>query len=209
MNLMLDLVVVAATVLGSGMAYPQARKLVRTRCIEGVSAAWIGVSMALNAWWLSYAVAEHVWALAPVSATSLVLYTAIAVVFVHAGGRQRLPGVMSGIVSLGVVPMIALLLGGWPVAGLVIGLCYGLQLLPAVVEAFRGSDLAGISAGTWIIALAEAALWLVYGLAVVDPALIAGGASGLAMAALILVRLSAAGYAPIGSVVALRPAGAR
>jgi uncharacterized protein with PQ loop repeat len=209
MNLMLDLIVVAATVLGSGMAYPQARRLVRTRCIEGVSAAWIGVSMALNAWWLSYAVAEHVWALAPVSATSLVLYTAIAVVFVHAGGRQRLPGVLSGIVSLGVVPMIALLLGGWPVAGLVIGLCYGLQLLPAVVEAYRGSDLAGISGGTWIIALAEAALWLVYGLAVVDPALIAGGASGLAMAALILVRLSTAGYAPIGSVVALRPAAAR
>ena len=209
MNLMLDVIVVAATVLGSAMAYPQARKLIRTRCVDGVSAAWIGVSMALNAWWLSYAVAEHVWALAPVSATSLVLYSAIAVVFVKAGGRRRLPGVVGGIVSLGVVPLVALVAGGWPVAGLVIGLCYGVQLLPAVVESFRGSDLAGISAGTWIIALAEAALWLVYGLAVTDPALIAGGASGVGMATLILARLAAAGYAPIGSVISLRAAGAR
>lgn len=203
MNLMLNAIVVAATVLGSGMAFPQARKLVRTRRVEGVSAAWIGVSMALNAWWLAYAFAEQVWALVPVSATSLVLYTTIAVVFVRTAGLASAGGVGSGALVLGGVPAVALLAGGWSVAGLVIGLCYGLQLLPAVVESFRSADLTGISAGTWLIALAEAALWLVYGLAVGDPALIAGGVSGTAMAALILGRLASTGHLPAGG---LRPA---
>jgi hypothetical protein len=54
MNLALDLLVVAATVLGSWMAFPQARRIARTRRVDGVSGTWIGVSLAINGWWLSY-----------------------------------------------------------------------------------------------------------------------------------------------------------
>ena len=67
-------VVLAANVLGAGMAYPQARKLVRTRRADGVSTVWVGISMAMNAWWVVYGLVAQVWALIPVSAVSLALY---------------------------------------------------------------------------------------------------------------------------------------
>jgi len=189
MNLVLNGMVLCATVLGSGMAFPQARKIVRTGRVEGVSAAWAGVSAALNAWWLVYGVSEGVWAVVPVSALSLILYVTIAVLIVRHVGRRGHSAVAGGAVALGAVPLPFLVAGGWQLAGTVVGLCYGLQLLPAVVEAFRASDLAGVAVGTWVIALVEAGLWLAYGLAVADPALVAGGASGVAMSALILARL--------------------
>ena len=47
-NILLNSVVIVATVLGSWMAFPQARRLARTRRVEGVSPAWIGVSLAIN-----------------------------------------------------------------------------------------------------------------------------------------------------------------
>lgn len=191
MNLVLNAMVLCATVLGSGMAFPQARKIVRTGRIEGVSAAWAGVSAALNAWWLIYGVSEGVWAVVPVSALSLALYIAIAALIVRHTGRSGLSAIFGGALALGAVPLPFLVVGGWQLAGTVVGLCYGLQLLPAVVEAFRSSDLSGVAVGTWVIALLEAGLWLVYGLAVADPALIAGGASGVAMSGLILARLLA------------------
>jgi len=194
MNLILNATVVAATLLGSGMALPQARRLFVTRRIEGVSAAWVGVSIALNAWWLAYGITQQVWALVPVSGVSLALYLSIAAMYLRSGGPrvERWPslGRMLGAgFALGALPLVFLAIGGWPVAGVVVGLCYGLQLLPAVVTAYRGADLGGISAGTWVIALAESMLWLAYGFGVTDLALIAGGASGVVMASLILARL--------------------
>ncbi len=191
MNLVLNSMVFCATVLGSGMAFPQARKIVRTGRVEGVSAAWAGVSAALNSWWLVYGISEGVWAVVPVSALSLALYLIIAVLIVRHAGLSSLTAIVHGGVALGLVPVPFLLLGGWQLAGTVVGLCYGLQLLPAVLEAYRSSDLAGVAAGTWVIALVESGLWLAYGSVVADPALIAGGASGVAMSALILARLLA------------------
>ena len=47
-----------------------------------------------------------------------------------------------------------------------------------------------------MIALVEAALWLLYGGYVDDPALLAGGASGIGMAAMILARLAWTGHEP-------------
>lgn len=189
MNLITNAMVVAATLLGSGMALPQARRLFTTRRIEGVSAAWLGVSVALNAWWLVYGVAQQVWVLVPVSGVSLLLYVSIAVVFVHTSGASCLRSMLASGAALGAVPLGFLLAGGWPLAGLVVGLCYGLQLLPAVVTAYRSDDLGGVSPGTWVIALVEAALWLAYGSAVADVALVAGGSSGVVMSSLILVRI--------------------
>ncbi len=191
MNLVLNGIVLCATVLGSGMAFPQARKIARTGRVEGVSAAWAGVSAALNTWWLIYGISEGVWAVVPVSALSLTLYLAIGALIVRHAGRSSLGAMVGGALALGAVPLPFLLVGGWQIAGTVVGLCYGLQLLPAVIEAYRSRDVSGVSVGTWVIALVEAGLWLVYGLAVGDPALIAGGASGVGMAALILVRLLA------------------
>lgn len=196
MNLVLNLIVATATVIGSAMALPQARRIARTRRVEGVSAAWIGVSVAINAWWLAYGVAADVWALVPVSVISLLLYAIMARFFLLSVGRGGLRGMALGLFVLGMVPLPFLLVGGWTLAGIAVGLSYGLQLLPAVVASLRTSLLSGVSSTTWIIACVEAVLWFVYGFAVADAAVILGGAVGLVMAGVILGRLAMTGHRP-------------
>ncbi len=193
MNLVLNLIVVAASVLGSGMALPQALRLAKTRNVEGVSAVWIGVSMAINVWWSLYAVAASVWALLPVATISLAVYVGMAVIYLRSVGRSSLAGFGFGAFVLGMLPLPALLIGGWEIAGLAIGLAYGIQLSPAVVAAYRTRQLDGVSSSTWLLSFAEAGLWLVYGAIIADLALIAGGITGVAMAGAILLRLAAVG----------------
>lgn len=184
-------VVLSANVLGASMAYPQASRLVRTRRTDGLSSVWVGVSLTMNAWWLAYGIGADVWPLVPVSIVSLVLYGTIAVVMVSALGRSSLPGLVGGFAGLGVVPLAALLIGGWPVAAVVIGVGYGAQLAPAVIAAYRTDRLSGVAPGTWVLALAEAGLWLFYGAHVEDLALLVGGLAGVVMASAILGRLVA------------------
>lgn len=196
MNLALNLLVVVATVLGSWMAFPQARRIARTRRVDGVSATWIGVSLAINGWWLTYGLVAGVWALVPVSIISLLLYGVMAWFYVASVGRPALPGLALGVFGLGMVPLPFLLVGGWELAGVAVGLSYGVQLLPAVVASLRTSELSGVSSTTWIIALVEAALWLVYGVGVSDIALTLAGLVGVVMASVILTRLAVTGHRP-------------
>lgn len=194
MDLLVTLLAVAATVLGSAMGLPQARRIVRTRRVDGVSAAWIGVSVALNGWWIAYAVATGLWLVLPVSAVSLAFYATMAIVFIRTVGVRSLLGLGVGAGLLGMVPLPFLLGGGWTLAGVAIGLSYGLQLLPAVVGVYRTRRLGGVSVGTWTICLLEAVLWLGVGLGVADLPVIVSGITGAAMAAMILVRLAVTGH---------------
>jgi uncharacterized protein with PQ loop repeat len=196
MNLLLNLLVVVATVLGSWMAFPQARRIARTRRVDGVSATWIGVSLAINGWWLTYGIVADVWALIPVSFVSLLLYGVMAWFFVASVGRAALPGLALGVFGLGMVPLPFLVVGGWELAGVAVGLSYGVQLLPAVIASLRTSMLSGVSSTTWIIAFVEAALWLVYGIGVGDVALTLAGVVGVSMASVILARLAVTGHRP-------------
>jgi uncharacterized protein with PQ loop repeat len=202
MNLLLTLIVVVATVLGSWMAFPQARRIARTRRVDGVSSAWIGVSLAINGWWLTYGLVVGVWALVPVSIISLLLYGVMGWFYVRSAGRAALPGLALGVFGLGMVPLPFLIAGGWALAGVAVGLSYGVQLLPAVVASLRTSVLSGVSSATWIIAFVEAGLWLVYGLGVGDVALTLAGVVGMLCASAILVRLAVTGHRPF---VVLRP----
>jgi uncharacterized protein with PQ loop repeat len=204
MNLFLTSVVVVATVLGSWMAFPQARRIARTRRVEGVSPVWVGVSFGINVWWLTYGLVADVWALVPVSAISLTLYGTMAVFFVVSAGRRALPGLAFGALVLGMIPLPFLIVGGWELAGVAVGLCYGVQLLPAVVAACRTNELSGVSAATWFIAAVESVLWLVYGLGVDDVALIVAGVLGVTMATVILVRLAVTGHRPVTAMSARR-----
>ena len=197
MNMMLNALVVVATVLGSGMALPQARRLATTRRADGVSPTWVGVSLALNAWWITYALAVPVWALLPVSIISFALYAFMAVLFVTSVGRSSLRGHVLGVLGLGMVPLPFLVVGGWELAGVVVGLCYGLQLLPAVVAVLRTRELGGVSAATWLIAWVESFIWLVYGYGRGDVALVAAGLLGVAMATVILGRVALTGHQPL------------
>jgi uncharacterized protein with PQ loop repeat len=196
MQLLLNFLVVVATVLGSWMAFPQARRIARTRRIDGVSATWIGVSLAINSWWLTYGLVAGIWALVPVSVISLLLYGVMAWFFVLSVGRAAVPGLALGVFGLGMVPLPFLLIGGWELAGVAVGLSYGVQLLPAVVASLRTSALSGVSSTTWIIASLEAVLWLAYGVGVGDVALTLAGLVGVVMASVILVRLAITGHRP-------------
>jgi uncharacterized protein with PQ loop repeat len=195
-NLALNLLIVVATVLGSWMAFPQARRIARTRRVDGVSSAWIGVSLAINGWWLAYGLVVGVWALIPVSIVSLLLYGVMAWYFVRSVGRPALPGLAVGMFGLGMLPLPFLVVGGWQLAGVAVGLSYGVQLMPAVVASLRTTALSGVSSATWIIAFVEAALWLVYGLGVDDVALTLAGTVGMTLASVILARLAATGHRP-------------
>lgn len=199
MQLTVTLVAIAATVLGSWMAFPQARHLVRTRMVDGVSPVWIGVSTAINGWWIAYGLAVEVWVLLPVAIISFVLYAAMAAAYIAAVGRSGWIGLVTGAAGPGMVPLPFLLVGGWTAAGVALGLGYGLQLLPAVVAACRTDALGGIAPGTWLTAWGEAALWLVYVLLAPDLALALAGTMGVTMASVILGRLAVTGHRPFAA----------
>lgn len=189
MNITLTIVAITASVLGSGMALPQALRLYRTGQTDGVSATWIGVSLAINAWWAAYAVAVSLWTLLPVATASFLLYAWIGAVYLRTT-KSGVPAVLVGAFGLGLVPLPALVIAGWEVAGVAVGLCYGMQLAPAVLAAYRSPVVDGISPATWAISFVEAALWLAYGLGVRDDALVAGGVMGMVMAGAIIARLA-------------------
>jgi len=203
MTLALTVVAVTANLLGASMALPQARHLARTRCVEGVSAAWVGVSMALNGWWFAYGLVSEVWVLLPVSAISLALYATIAVVLLRSLGRRCLGGLAIGAFGLGASPLPALMLGGWIAAGIAIGLSYGIQLLPAVVAAYRTRLLDGIAPATWLLAFVEALLWMLYGIGTAEVALVVSGAIGAVLAGAILIRLAITGHRLLRVAVAV------
>ncbi|MFK8023972.1 MAG: hypothetical protein AB8G26_08425 [Ilumatobacter sp.] len=191
------LMIVVANVMGAGMAYPQASKLIRTGNTDGVSGVWAGVSLTMNIWWLAYGLAQGLWVLVPVSAVAAVLYVAIVVAYARRRGvRTSIGGIALGAFVLGMMPLPFLLVGGWSVAGLAIGLCYGMQLVPAVVSAFRSRELHGVAPSTWIMAWVEAVIWLGYGVIAFDVALLAGGVSGALGSSLILGRLAVTGHRP-------------
>ena len=193
---LITIMLVVANVMGAGMAYPQASRIVRERSTAGVSGVWAGVSLAMNIWWLVYGISEGLWGLVPVSGAAAALYVVIIAGCLRVIGAGAIRPVLIGLFVLGLVPLPFLILGGWQVAGLAIGLCYGMQLVPAVVTACRSRDLTGLAPTTWIMAWIEAVIWLAYGLIVADPALLAGGISGAVMAAIILARLSMTGHRP-------------
>ena len=204
MTLALNLLVLIASGVGSAMAFPQARRLVRTRCVEGISASWIGVSLALNTWWLTYGIGAGVWAVVPVSVISLVIYATIAFVYVRATGRDGLSVIALGFVGLGFIPLPFAVIGGWELLGIAIGLCYGLQLLPAVIGVHRTRELSGVSSATWFLAATESVIWFFYGWVAGDAALTLAGVVGVAMSALILLRLAVTGHQPFGVFAATR-----
>lgn len=189
---LLTFAVIAANVLGAAMALPQAAKLLRSRHVGGVSAGWAGMSASVNAWWGVYGIAVGDPAIVPVSVASVMAYSVIAVALVRfrAGSRRAaLAPITAGFAALGVVPLAAYAIGGWTSAGIALGALYGVQLTPAVVAVHRTPDVSGVSAATWVIALAEALLWGGYGLARVDAGLLALATTGTVMSAIVLVRL--------------------
>ncbi len=188
-TMVMSVLLIIANVLGTGMIVPQLVRLHRRRVTDGVSGLWVGVGVAMNLWWLGYGLQAGLWGLIPVSAIAGLLYLSIARGLLSLGGTAAAPPMAIGAFGLGLLPLPFLLIGGWELAGVAIGFCYGLQFLPAAVTAIRSDHIGGISPTTWIMAWVEAVIWLIYGISVVDRALIVGGSGGALMATIILFRL--------------------
>ncbi len=189
---LLTVVVIAANVVGATMAIPQARKVLRSRRVDGVSPVWAAVSAAVNAAWVPYGLAIGDLGILPVSIVSVMAYLTIAVGICRYGDTPVAEVVARMLVSaigILILPAAVLVSQGWVAAGVALGLLYGVQLTPAVVAVYRTADVSGVSMATWVIAFTEAALWGVYGFGRADAGLLSLAASGMFMASLVLARL--------------------
>lgn len=187
----LTVVVIVANALGGAMAVPQAAKMLRTGVIDGISPTWAGISTVVNAWWGVYAIGIGDWGIFPVAVISVMAYSVITLGVVRRSSSpsRTMKTVTGTSAAIAVAPLVGLWAGGWLAAGLVLGTLYGIQLSPAVVAVYRTHDVGGVSAATWVLALAEAVLWGVYGAARLDAGLLALAATGSFMSALVLARL--------------------
>lgn len=183
-------VVVAANVLGAAMSLPQAVRLVRTRVVDGVSAGWALLSLVSNAWWVAYGIALGRWAIVPVAAVSVIGYLVVALALLRLGAHQvdRATLTVAGVFL--VAPALTVAQAGWITTGVFLGAVYAVQLTPAVLVVCRRRDLAGVSAGTWVFAWTEAALWGVYGVHQGDTGVLVLAAAGLVMSTVVLGRLA-------------------
>ncbi|MEM9713962.1 MAG: hypothetical protein AAGA17_17210 [Actinomycetota bacterium] len=201
----LVLLLVVANVLGVAMIVPQAVRLRRGSSLAGVSVVWIGLSAALNGWWLVYGVAASVWGVVPVSIGGLALYVWMlrGAVSIAGAVAWRSAALGAAMPSTTVAPVVVV--GGWATAGLVIGLWYGVQFAPAAWSVIRSVRVDGVSPATWLMAWTEAVIWFVYGLDVGDGALLVGGGGGAVMATVILVRLATVRVAEAPAQPSSRP----
>lgn len=186
------LVVVTANLLGAAMAVPQAHKLVRDRRAQGVSMTWAAASVTVNAWWVGYGLGVGDIGIVPVSVVSVMAYLVIVMTVARlssASARVTLGRALPAALALSALPVGTLILAGWTSTGIVLGALYGVQLTPAVVGVYRSADVSGVSVATWVIALAEAVLWGVYGASTGDVGLWALAATGVLMSSLVLGRL--------------------
>jgi uncharacterized protein with PQ loop repeat len=195
----MTLLLVLANVMGAGMIVPQVVRLHRVRSADGVSGVWIGVGIAMNSWWIAYGLAESLWGILPVSIAAAALYLVMAGQYLGLLGRPGLRPLVTGLFLLGLVPMPFLAVGGWSIAGLVVGLAYAIQFSPAAFATLRSNELSGVSTVTWSMAWVEAVIWVIYGLSTGDAALLVGGTGGTLAATVILVRLAFVRRRPPGT----------
>jgi lipid-A-disaccharide synthase-like uncharacterized protein len=147
----------------------------------------------MNSAWTAYAVAQRLWGVLPVSVVAIGLYAMIALRFRRLAGSAVDRGLLGGLALVFPVPAAALALAGWEAAGIVLGFGYALQFAPAAVSVIRSATNEGVSRLTWILAVFEGSIWLLYGWSAGDPALVIGG--GLLVSAIIVFRLALTGKA--------------
>ena len=197
-------VIVIANILGAMMAVPQAARAIRTRQVAGVSAVWVGISIAANAWWIAYGLGTGSMAVVPVAVVATAGYVLIAWALLATGAPSPVRGQLLG--SIGAIapwPALVLAFSGWAAVGVLLGLLYGIQLIPAVGAAYGTHSIGGVAPTTWVLAWAEALLFGVYGFAVADAGLIVLGVCGLLGSSAILARIAWTARAPLQMRIAL------
>ena len=185
---LVSLAVVVASILGVGMLIPQAVNMALRREFNGVSPSWIGGGVAINGGWIAYAVTADLPGLLPVSLGAALLYCWMAVM----SRKQPFAVVMWIVVSalvLAALFVAAAILAGVAGVGTVVASLYAGQFAPAAWSALTSRNVSGVSVLTWVMAVAEAAIWAVYGLAQDDRNLVIGGAGAVVMSTVVIISV--------------------
>lgn len=168
-----------------GRLTPQTVRLWRTRNAAGVSwlasANQVGSSLA----WTIYGLGVGELVLWLPALIALVPSTATVLLVGRPPNRKTLLGALAWFVAV----VCAWPLGGRAALATVIGVGIVLVVAPQVLLAARSDRLAGISAPTWRVALADAVLWGTYGLGTGEPMTAVYGIVLGASAIFILARL--------------------
>jgi uncharacterized protein with PQ loop repeat len=162
---------------------PQPVRLWRTGVAAGVSPVAAANAVTSASAWLAYGLAHGLVAVWAVSVAALVPGVWTVVLLRREFGRRELLG--AAVVAGGFVVFAA---AGVLAAALALGVL--VTAGPQVWRSLRWSDLRGVAAATWIVAVADAVSWGTYGIVIADRALEGYGAVLLASAAVVLGRLA-------------------
>jgi uncharacterized protein with PQ loop repeat len=181
-----NIAIVAATIGTVTFLLPQIIKLIRTRDSAGVSTTWAVLGFVTNVGWFTYMINQELWAGLIAPFATFISY-AITIWALNRTGRDLRRGALLGLVWTMVLVGFAWALG-WSALGVVLGLSYGVMLMPSVWTASKTIDPSGISPGTWWIGLAEAILWGYYGWFHADAGIVTFFVIGVIGSTLILDR---------------------
>ena len=175
---------------------PQIRKLGRTNDTAGLSTAWALLTSINNVAWFGYFAASRYWvALIPSSSVALL------------GGWL---GIMLNR-RRGMTDRVWAIIGAWTLVlviaagidrrllGATLTGAFLVQVVPAVVAAYRTRRPTGIAQGTWLLMLAELSCWALFGATNRDGPLIILGTTGVISALLMLYRARTASHEPTSS----------
>lgn len=187
----LDYIPVAATCFAVPEFLPQLRKLAATSDTAGISWSWAALTRVNNAAWIAYFALARYWTALIPSSSAAVLAGVLTLMLSRRGQARARPAIL-------ISAWAALLAGAYGIAGraglgTLLTAAFILQVTPSIWAACRTARPTGISAGTWLLILAELTCWLSFGLYKSDPRLIILGACGIASSGLILARIRQAG----------------
>jgi uncharacterized protein with PQ loop repeat len=176
-------------VLAAGFAVPQfvpqILKLRRSNDTAGLSTPWALLTGINNGAWFGYFAASRYWfALVPSSSAAL-LGGGLGIMLSRRHRMTLRSKAMIGawIIVLGAAASVDRRLLGATLTG-----AFLVQVIPAVITAYRTRHPTGIARGTWLFILGELSCWVVFGAAQHDGPLIALGTTGVITALLMLNR---------------------
>ncbi|HEV2147233.1 MAG TPA: hypothetical protein VGR37_07505 [Longimicrobiaceae bacterium] len=161
--------IIVGTAIGLIRALPQLLRLVRTQDAQGVSADSAGTISVVSFAWAAYGMLTDQVAVALASGASAVMFGIVTAVALRLG--RRVSEMRTTPVWL-IVLAFAGSVGGAQGLGLLLPVSVLVANVPQLLVAWRERDLSGLSLGTWVLSVAEAAVWGTYGLLAGDRAIL-------------------------------------
>lgn len=181
---------IAAAAFAVPQFLPQLLEVRRTGDTAGVSWSWAVLTSVSNGGWIGYFALSRLWTSLVPAISATLLSGVLAVMLGRRGGVRRRPAAI--ILAWSAVLVLAWALAGRVGLGTALTASFVFQVTPAVWTAYRTRRPTGISAGTWLLVLAELLCWGVYGLSISDPRLTVLGWTGVAASVLMLARARSA-----------------